>query len=102
MDTLTKINVKVTAKAKALSCWIFENVPNKNCSLLTTKKTKSRQQNKPENPARKKTGKGKIKRAKRQKGGEEKKAVAALLVYFDFFGVFERKRLFEGRGLLWL
>ena len=83
MDTLTKINVKVTAKAKALSCWIFENVPNKNCSLLTTKKTKSRQQNKPENPARKKTGKGKIKRAKRQKGGEEKKAVAALLVFIS-------------------
>ena len=103
MDTLTKINVKVTAKAKALSCWIFENVPNKNCSLLTTKKTKSRQQNKPENPARKKTGKGKIKRAKRQKGGEEKKSSGCTpSFYFDFSGVFERKRLFEGRGLLWL
>ena len=56
---LTKINVKVTAKAKALSCQIFENVPNENCSLLTAKKTKSRRQNKPENPARKERGKGK-------------------------------------------
>ena len=28
-----KINVKVTVKAKPLSCWIFENVPNENCSL---------------------------------------------------------------------
>ena len=52
MDTLTKINVKVTAKAKALSCWIFENVSNKNCSLLTEKKTKSRRQNELENPPR--------------------------------------------------
>ena len=88
--------MKVTAKAKALSCWLFENVPNKNCSLLTTKKTKSRQQNKPENPARKKTGKGKIKRAGRKKGGEEKKAVAALLVFMltSLEIVFERKRLF--------
>ena len=59
MDTLTKINVKVTAKAKALSCWIFENVPNEKCGLLTEKKTKSRRQNKPENPARKERGKGK-------------------------------------------
>ena len=31
----TKIDVYVTVKAKALSCWIFENVPNENCSPLT-------------------------------------------------------------------
>ena len=59
VGTLTKINVKVTVKAKALSCWIFENVPNENCSLLTEKKTKSRRQNEPENPPRKEQGKGK-------------------------------------------
>ena len=41
VDTLTKINLKVTVKAKALSCWIFENVPNENCSLLTEKMTKT-------------------------------------------------------------
>ena len=40
VGTLTKINVKVTVKAKALSC-----VPNEKCSLLTEKKTKSRKQN---------------------------------------------------------
>ena len=59
VDTLTKINVKVTVKAKALSCWIFEKLPSENCSLLTEKKTKKRRQNKPENPARKERGKGK-------------------------------------------
>ena len=59
VDTLTKINVKVTVKAKALSCWIFEKVPIENCTLLTEKKSKSRRQNKPENPARKERGKGK-------------------------------------------
>ena len=42
-----------------LSSWIFENVPNENCSPLTEKKTKSLRQNKPENPARKERGKGK-------------------------------------------
>ena len=57
--TLTKINVQVIVKAKALSCWIFENVPNENCSLLTEKKTKSRRQNEPENPPRKEQRKGK-------------------------------------------
>ena len=59
VGTLTKINVKVTVKAKALSCWIFEKVPNENCSLLTEKKTKSRRQNEPETPPRKEQGKGK-------------------------------------------
>ena len=103
MDTLTKINVKVTAKAKALSCWIFENVPNKNCSLLTTKKTKSRQQNKPENPARKKNGERENKkREERERRRRKKSSGCTPSFYFDFSGVFERKRLFEGRGLLWL
>ena len=73
VGTLTKINVQVTVKAKALSCWIFENVPNENCSLLTEKKTKSRRENEPENPARKKSRKGKIERARRKKEGEEKR-----------------------------
>ena len=42
-----------------ISTWIFENVPNEKCSLLTEKKTKSRRQNKSEKPARKERGKGK-------------------------------------------
>ena len=58
-DTLTKINVQVTVKAKALSCWIFEKVPNENCTPQTEKKTKSRRQNKLENRAKKERGKGK-------------------------------------------
>ena len=73
------------------------------CSLLTEKKTKRRRQNKPENPARKERGKGRIKRARRKKGGEQKRAMAALLVFMltSLEVVFERKRLFEGRGLFW-
>ena len=73
--------MSITVKAKALSCWIFEKVPNENCSLLTEKKTKSLRQNESENPARKEPRTGKIERARRKKGGEEKKAVAALLVF---------------------
>ena len=46
VDTLTKINVKVTAKAKGLSCWIFENVPNENYSLLTEKKKRPKAEGK--------------------------------------------------------
>ena len=65
---LTKINVQVTVKAKALSCWIFENVPNKNCSVLTQKKTQTRRQNEPKNPPRKEQGK-----EKQKERGEEKK-----------------------------
>ena len=42
VGTLRKINVYVTVKAQALSCWIFYNVPNENCSLLTEKKTKKK------------------------------------------------------------
>ena len=47
------IKLIATEPFSTLSCWIFENVPNENCGLLTEKKTKSRRQNKPENPARK-------------------------------------------------
>ena len=72
-DTLTKINVQVTVKAKALSCWIFEKVPNENCSLLTEKKTKSRRQNEPENPPRKEQGKGKQKERGERKEEKKKK-----------------------------
>ena len=35
VSALTKINVWVAVKAKTLPYWIFENVPNENCSLLT-------------------------------------------------------------------
>ena len=41
VGTLTKINTKVAIKPKALSCWIFESIPNENCSRLTEKTTKS-------------------------------------------------------------
>ena len=104
VGTLTKINVKVTVKAKALSGWIFENVPNKNCSLVTEKKTKSRRQNEPENPPTERTRKGKIERARRKKVGEGKKAMAALVVFMltSLKIVFERKKLFERRALFWL
>ena len=68
---LTKINVQVTVKAKALSCWIFENVPNENCSLFTEKETKSRRKNEPKNPPRKEQGKEKQK--ERGERNEEKK-----------------------------
>ena len=103
-DTLTKINVQVTVKAKALSCWIFENVPKENWSLLTEKKTKSLRQNESENPARKEQRTGKIERARRKKGGEGKEAVAALLVFMltSLEIVFERKKLFDGRSLFFL
>ena len=70
---LKKINVQVIVKAKALSCWIFENVPNENCSLLTEKKTKSRTQNEPENPPRKERGKGKQKERGERKEEKRKK-----------------------------
>ena len=53
------LRMSITVKAKALSCWIFEKVPNENCTPLTEKKTKSRRQNKLENPAKKERGKGK-------------------------------------------
>ena len=53
------LRMSITVKAKALSCWIFEKVPNENCTPLTAKKTKSRRQNKLENPAKKERGKGK-------------------------------------------
>ena len=68
---LTKINVQVTVKAKALSSWIFENVPNKNCSLFTEKETKSRKENEPRNHPRKEQGKEKQK--ERGERNEEKK-----------------------------
>ena len=83
--TLTKINVQVIVKAKALSCWIFENVPNGNCSLLTEKKTKSRRQNEPENSPTKEQGKGnwseRRERKEQKKKKKKKKAMAALLVF---------------------
>ena len=53
------LRMSITVKAKALSCWIFEKVPNENCTPLTEKKTKSRRQNKLENPAKKERGKEK-------------------------------------------
>ena len=68
---LRKINVQVTVKAKALSCWIFENVPNESSSLFSEKKTKSQRENEPENPLRKEQGKEKQK--EREERNEEKK-----------------------------
>ena len=43
-------------------------------------------------------------RARRKKGGQVKKAMAALLVFMltSLKIVFERKKLFEGRALFWL
>ena len=53
---LTKINLQVAVKAKALPCWVFENVSNENYSLLTRKRPKA---NELENPPRKEQGKEK-------------------------------------------
>ena len=104
VGTLTKINVKVTVKAKALSCWIFENVPNENCSLLTEKKTKSRRQIKPQKFLLEKNEERENKKSEEKERRRRKKAMAALLVFMltSLEMVFERKRLFEGRGLFWL
>ena len=55
VSTLTKINVKVAVKAKALPCWIFQNVPN----VLVFWQEKDQKQNEPENPPRKEQGKEK-------------------------------------------
>ena len=78
---LRKINVQVTVKAKALSCWIFENVPNENCSLFTEKKTKSRRENEPKNPPTKEE----TRRRKKNSGW-------SLRFYVDFFGESCRKK----------
>ena len=73
---------------------------------LDWEKDQKRRQNEPENPPRKLgTRKGKIERGRRKKGGEgEKKAMVALLVFMltSLEIVFERKKLFEGRALIWL
>ena len=43
-------------------------------------------------------------RARRKKRGEEKRTMAALLVFMltSLEIIFERKKLFEGRALFWL
>ena len=90
---LVKINVQVTVKPKALSCWILKNVPNENCSLLTEKKTKSRRQNEPKNPPRKEQGKGKqTERGERKE--EKKKSNGCTLSFY----VSSAKDLFMGPG----
>ena len=73
---LTKINVQVTVKAKALSCWIFENVLNENCSLFTEKETKSRRENEPKNQ---KSEEKETRRRKKNNG-------CTFSFYVDFFG----------------
>ena len=75
VGTLTKINVSVT-KAKKISSWIFENVPNENYSRLTKKnKNKNRRQlflplMSPKITLEKE--KKKVETARRKKEGEEK------------------------------
>ena len=90
---LVKINVQVTVKPKALSCWILKNVPHENCSLLTEKKTKSRRQNEPKNPPRKEQGKGKqTERGERKE--EKKKSNGCTLSFY----ISSAKDLFMGPG----
>ena len=85
---LTKVNVQVTVKAKALSCWIFKKVPNENCSLLTEKKTKNRRQNEPEYHPGKEQGKGKQKERGERKEEKKKKRWlhSQFLIHVNFFG----------------
>ena len=85
-------------KAKKLSSWIFENVPNENCSRLTEKRTKNRRQvffayDEPENHIRK--GKGKSEEKERRR---RKKAMNALLVFMlgSLKIAFERKKKLMG------
>ena len=63
----------ITVKARALSCWIFENTPNENCSLLTEKRPKAEGKMSPKILLERRTRKGKIERERRKKGGEERK-----------------------------
>ena len=83
MDTLTKINVKVTAKAKALSCWIFENVPNEKCGLLTEKKTKSKISPK---ILLEKNEERENKKSEEKERRRRKKSNGCTPFYVDFFG----------------
>ena len=95
VGTLIKINVWVTVKPTALSCWVLENVPNKNCSLLTEKKTKSRSQNEPKNPPRKerKNNEGQNRKSEeKERKRSKKKATAALLVF-----MFSPRRIYGPR-----
>ena len=76
VGTLTKTNVSVT-KAKKISSWIFENVPNEDCSRLTKKnKNKNRRQLflSPMSPKiTLEKEKKKVETARRKKEGEEEK-----------------------------
>ena len=83
VDTLTKINVKVTVKAKALSCWIFENVPNENCSFLTEKMTKTEGKISPK-ILLEKNEERKNKMSEEKERRRRKKSIPSF--YFDFFG----------------
>ena len=77
-------NKRIGDKSQKLSSWIFENVPNENCSRLTEKTTKNRRlvflaYDDPENHTRKEKKKNgnsdEIEKRRR------KKAMAALLVF---------------------
>ena len=64
-----------------LPCWIFDNVPNENCSLFTEKKTESRKENEPENPP------GKERKSEEKETRRRKKNNGCnLSFYVDFFG----------------
>ena len=71
----------VTVKAKALSCRIFENVPNEICSLLTGKKTKSEGKMSPKILLEKNEERENRKREEKERRRRGKKAMVALLVF---------------------
>ena len=86
VGTLTKINVKVTVKAKALSCWIFENVPNENCSLLTEKMTKTEGKISPKILLEKNEERENKMSAEKERRRRKKSNGCTPSFYFDFFG----------------
>ena len=86
VGTLTKINVKVTVKAKALSCWIFENVPNENCSLLTEKMTKTEGKISPKILLEKNEERENKKSDEKERRRRKKSSGCTPSFYVDFFG----------------
>ena len=80
----------------------FENQPNEICSHLSEKPSKGRflKPDKLQNHTNEGKGKEKKERARRKKGGEEKKAMVALLVFImATLEIVLRPKLLGGRGL---
>ena len=78
--------MKVTAKAKLLSCWIFENVPNENCSLLAEKNTKAEGKISPKILLEKNEERENKKSEEKERTRRKKGNGCTPSFYVDFFG----------------